>query len=267
MQNYLYQDLYNLEDKHFWHLGKRELAKMLICKFVNNGSCASHVKKYSKIATPNSDWARNDNDIQIKILDIGCGAGKNLEMLESIGKAHGIDISPEAIKFCQMRKLKNVKLGESESTGFDNHSFDLVTMFDVLEHTDEEKTLNEVNRILKPQGYLLLTVPAYQFLWSRWDEVLKHKKRYVKSETEKILDGYRFKTIKSSYFFSYLLVPVMITRWTKKLFNKKDYGSDFSINNSFINFIAKLLNNIERLIISYSSLPFGTSIIVIAKKK
>lgn len=241
MHKYLYQDLYNLEDKHFWHLGKRELADKII-------------KKYLSVKKP-------------QILDIGCGTGKNLDMLNKIGYSYGIDASPEAIKFCKLRKLNNVSLGKAENTGFNNNSFDLVTMFDVLEHTSESKTLAEASRIIKSPGYLLITVPAYKWLWSKWDEVLKHKKRYTKNEIKEILDRYGFKTIKTSYFFSYLLIPVIITRFIKQLMRKEDYGSDFSINNPIINFIAKLANLIEQFIISRSSLPFGTSVMVLAKKE
>ena len=96
MRKYLYKDLYDLEDKHFWHLGKRELAKMLICKFVNNGSCASPVKKYKKTL--------KDQRV-INILDIGCHGGDltNVMSRATSCKLYGIDISPDAITFAKKR--------------------------------------------------------------------------------------------------------------------------------------------------------------------
>ena len=92
-----------------------------------------------------------------------------------------------ALRFCKKRGLSNVTIGSSYKTSFKKSSFEISTLLDVLEHTDDKKTLQELHRILKPEGLLIITVPAFKFLWSKLDDVLKHKRRYTKSSLQKVL--------------------------------------------------------------------------------
>src|SRR3989344_4554281 len=154
MQKYLYQDLYTQEDRHWWHRAKRAMVFTVASKFLNQ-----------KIP---------------KILDVGCGTGKNLENLNKLGKTWGIDNSKEAIEFCKKRGLVNLKLAEAENTKLPLSYFNLITLLDVLEHTDDNKTLAEMHRILDRKGIIIITVPAFNWLWSNWDVVLHHKRRYTK---------------------------------------------------------------------------------------
>lgn len=236
----LYQDLYELEEKHWWHKAKRELCKKIVAKYFKGG----------------------------KIVDIGCGTGKNVEAFSKFGEIWGIDNSDEALKYCRdYRKLKNVKKGEAEKTGLRTSSFDLVTLLDVLEHTDDTKTLKEIHRILKKDGLLLITVPAYQWIWSQWDVVLHHRRRYTKSKLEDLLKKNGFEIVYGSYFQSFLVLPVYIVRKLKSLIKSKDYGSDFRIGNSFINKSLLGLSKFERDVVLKHGVPFGLSIVVLSKKK
>src|SRR5258708_4769808 len=151
MEAYLYEDLYLLEEKHWWHISKRRL-------------CLAIIKKFSTGKRPT-------------ILDVGCGTGKNIEEFNKVGKTYGIDNSSKAIKFCKIRNLKHVRLASSNRTGFKSGFFDVVTLLDVLEHVDEQPTLSELKRILKKSGKIIITVPAYMWLCSNWDKVLHHKRR------------------------------------------------------------------------------------------
>src|SRR3989344_3636569 len=117
MEQFLYEDLYKQEDKHWWHLAKRAAVLDL-------------VRKYLKRKNP-------------KILDLGCGTGKNMEVLSQYGETYGVDMSQKAVEYCKKRGIKNVKLGSSYKTGFEKSYFDLITLLDVLEHTDDDKTLAE----------------------------------------------------------------------------------------------------------------------------
>ena len=165
MKKYLYEDLYSLEDKHWWHISKRRIVRNLI-------------KKYNHLDNP-------------RILDIGCGTGKNMEELQSLGPVFGLDSSIEALKYCKKRGLNNLIEGTAEKTSLKSSFFDVVTLLDVLEHTDDNKTLKEMNRIIKKDGIIIITVPAFGWLWSTWDEVLHHKRRYTtkKESFLKILRG------------------------------------------------------------------------------
>ena len=240
MQEYLYQDLYELEDKHFWHIAKRKAVSWLIEKYL-----------LSK---------------QAKILDVGCGTGKNLETFKRYGQTWGLDSSTEAIKFCQKRGLSNLKVGTASNTGYARNSFDLVTILDVLEHTDDDRTLQEIYQILKPGGIVVATVPAYQWLWSDWDSVLHHKRRYTKGGLRKVLTNNNFKPLRISYMNSYLIAPALIVRTIKKIVSKKNYGSDFSLSNSMLNFTFAQIAAGELFLIKQRLIPFGLSIIAAARK-
>ncbi len=167
----IYQDLFELEDSHWWHIAKRNM-------------CVALIDRYIKF--------RN-----LKILEIGCGTGRNIQELVQFGNVWGIDSSAHAISFCRKRGLKNVSLGISEKINHMDRKFDLVTMLDVLEHTEDTKTVKEVKRVLKSRGYFLITVPAFMWLWSKWDEVLHHKRRYTKASLSNILKGNGFEIYRS----------------------------------------------------------------------
>ncbi len=240
MRKYLYQDLYDLEEKHWWHISKRKELTELI-KWLN---------------------LKNFN-----ILEIGCGTGKNLDVLRKFGKTWGLDNSKEAIKFSKKRGLNNLVLGEAENIPFSGGKFNLIILLDVLEHTDDIKTLKEIFRVLVPGGYLIITVPAFSWLWGRWDVVLEHKRRYKKSELVSKLNLGGFKVLKASYLYSFLVLPALVIRLIKSKFFKKDYPSDFKLGGVLSNWIFLQLCNLERVIRSKAGLPIGTSIICLAQKK
>jgi ubiquinone/menaquinone biosynthesis C-methylase UbiE len=240
MEKYLYEDLYKLEDKHWWHRSKRKI-------------CLELIQEYSK--------KKN-----LRILDIGCGTGKNVEAFSSLGEVWGLDNSKEAIMFCKKRGLKNLKLGNLDKTGFKDGYFDVVTMLDVLEHLeDQDKALNEIKRILRPNGILIITVPAFSWLWSQWDVVLHHKRRYSNNLLHKVVTRNGLEVLKLSYLYSFLVLPSLIIRVIKSRLNKKSYGSDFSLSNSFIDSILLTLVIIEQSFLKIASIPFGTSLICVSR--
>lgn len=240
MRKDLYNDLFNLEDKHWWHISKRRIVTTFI-----------------------GIYAKSNN---LKILDIGCGTGKNLDQFKEFGEIYGLDNSKDALTFCKKRGLNNLMLGKAEKTPYKNASFDIVTILDVLEHTDDTKTIKEINRILKKGGILIATVPAFNWLWSRWDEILHHQRRYTLSSLTKLLTSFKFHILKESYMYAFLLLPVLIIRIIKSFFLKQNYSSDFKFSFPFLNTFLKQLATVESFFIKKSHLPFGLSIIIVAEK-
>ena len=240
MESYLYDDLYELEEHHWWHRAKRELILRLLPPYLPHK--------------------------RIKILDVGCGTGKNVETFARIGESWGLDMSPRAIAYCKKRGLTRVKRGTAEKTGLQGASFDVVTLLDVLEHTDDAKTFREMRRILRPNGLIVLTIPAYSWLWSRWDEVLHHKRRYDKAGLEELLDVEGFEVRKISYVYAFLLVPVFLIRIIKSWLMADSYGSDFRLSTPLVNRIMLRLSRIEAWAIERFFVPFGTSLVCIAQK-
>lgn len=240
MKKYLYEDLYQLEGKHWWHISKRRAVRQLI-------------KKYNHLENP-------------KILDIGCGTGKNIDELQRLGTVYGLDRSSEALKFCRKRGLKLLTKGTAEKTNLEPNSFDIITILDVLEHTDDQKTLIEMGVILKKGGIIILTVPAFPWLWSKWDEVLHHKRRYTLNTLKEILVANNFHPVKMTYLYSFLILPLLIIRKIKQNISKDFYESDFKLSNPLFNLLLNNLSRFEFLLAENFYIPFGTSILAIAKK-
>ncbi len=240
MQKYLYKDLYLLEDNHWWHKAKRDLVSYFLKKYLTSRNC--------------------------KILDIGCGTGKNLETFSKFGTTWGIDNSNDAIRFCKKRGLQNISKGDAEKLPFKKNFFDSVTALDVLEHVDDSKSLKTIYRVLKSEGIVIATVPAFPILWSKWDEVLHHKRRYTSSTLIKTFKESGFEIIKVSYIYSFLFFPTLIIRSLKNIFYKNYYPSDFKLSNILINNIMGKLAKSERNFLIKHNIPFGTSLIIIAKK-
>lgn len=240
MQSYLYDDLYELEDTHWWHRAKRRLVLMLIRRFATRR--------------------------HPRILDVGCGTGKNIEVWSRLGPTAGIDVEPRAIAYCIKRGIAHVQRGRAEHTGLPALSVDVVTMLDVLEHTDDTLVLPEIARILSGRGIFIVTVPAYPWLWSTWDVVLHHRRRYTKKELCRRLSAYGLCPLYASYVFSFLPIPVILVRFIKSRLPKDRYGSDFRLTSPIVNRILYALCVLEQYVMKIMPLPLGTSIVCVSQK-
>lgn len=236
----LYQDMYETENTHWWHRAKISFVSMFI---------SLYGKKTKQ-----------------EILDVGCGTGKNMEELARFGEVSGVDISSEALLFCKKRNLQNVKKGEAEHLPYDAKSFDAVCVLDVLEHVDDVTAIKEIKRVLNDDGKIIITVPAFAWLWSKWDEALHHKRRYTKKQLSTLLANEGFVIQRNTYIHSFLVFPSLIIRKIKEL-SPQPYSSDFQINNRLTNTLLLFISKLEQMWINRYDMPFGTSILCIAQKK
>jgi SAM-dependent methyltransferase len=175
-----------------------------------------------------------------RVLDAGCGSGRTLLELRRLGDASGIELSPQAAEIARSRSGLEIKVGRLEELPWDEDTFDLVTCMDVIEHTpDDRVTLRELRRVCKPGGWLFVTVPAYQALWSPHDEVNHHYRRYVRpmlraaaveagwevsrmssfntlllapAATVRVLQRYRYRSVDESYTTELKLGPAWLNR-------------------------------------------------------
>ena len=243
MDNNEYQKLYKFENFYWWHIGRKQIIQTLLSKI--------RLKTNSRI------------------LDAGCGTGGNMRILAQFGNVIGIDNSPEAIKFCKKRGFENIQLKNIENTGFSDNSFDLIVALDLLEHLDNDvEVLKEFHRVLKKDGYILISVPAYQFLWSEHDVAVHHKRRYSMKEINKCLLKANFQIIRKTFAITFIVPIVFIYRIIPKIFSgfKQQKSSDYVILPSFVNNFFIFLLSIEAFLLKYINFPFGISIMCIVKK-
>ena len=240
MQSHHYPILYQVEDTHWWYVGRRRIIQSLVEKTLN---------------TPNP-----------KILDVGCGTGANLKMLAAFGKAEGVDISPQAVDFCHERGLDSVKLGAIEQLPYENDSFELVTALDVIEHLDDDVAgLREMRRVLRRDGRILVFVPAFMFLWGVQDDVSNHRRRYTLPSLLKAVEEAGFAVEWSSYANISFFLPVLMVRSVMRWLGLRA-DTEYGINISLLNGPFSSLFAAERLVFKRGTLPFGVSAVCIARR-
>ena len=243
MQSHHYPILYQVEDTHWWYVGRRRIIQSLV----------------EKIRT-------TLNTSNPRILDVGCGTGANLKMLAGYGSAEGVDISPQAVEFCRERGLDSVKLGAAEQLPYENESFEIVTALDVIEHLDDDVAgLREMRRVLRHDGRVLLFVPAFMFLWGVQDDVSNHRRRYTLPSLVKAVEAAGFAIEWSSYANISFFLPVLLVRSLMRWLGLRA-ATEYGINISLMNGPFSQLFAAERFVLERGRLPFGVSAVCIARR-
>lgn len=202
------------------------------------------------------------------ILDAGTGTGANLSMLADLGYTSivGLDFSADAVKFCA-RKGFSVRQGSLEALPFENEAFDFCLATDVIEHVDDDvKALQEIARVLKDGGKVLITVPAFQALWGSNDDRAHHRRRYVQQDLLDRIDRAGLKVV-DSYYFNYLLfLPIwMVRRMVGR--NGSVAKNESEINSPALNAILERVFKFDVWSAERVRPPFGVSILAVAEKR
>lgn len=227
-------------------------------------------KDYQKGATQDFFWFRAKNEVihvllcklrtkkALKILNLGGGTGSDLSVIKEFGEIYVIDIDPKALELVPDRFVHEKRVCDACQMPYPDSYFDLVVAFDVLEHIEDDgRVISEIYRVLKPTGYFVFTVPAFNFLYSSHDRALNHFRRYEKSTIKNLLSS--FKCIELGYWVFSLFIPVLIQRILKR----KESVSEvhfMKLPKTINGFLYSLLK-IENLLIKHRiPLPVGTTI-------
>lgn len=231
-----------LENEHWWFRARRAILERAVDRFVGDTGLA---------------------------LTIGVGASREAEMLARRTRLVAIDrapIDPECTEFSLATRADALALP------FPDNTFDAVFIFDVLEHIDaDDVALEELRRVLKPRGHLLVTVPAFMFLFGRQDIVSEHKRRYRRRHLSRLVEQAGFDVDYATYFNTLLFPPIAAVRLLRKVFPDKkgtDNGSsDFDVR--LPNPVEKTLETLfamERHAVGRAVFPFGISILCSARR-
>ena len=202
--------------------------------------------------------------INAEILEIGCGTGGNLQMLAEHGEVSALEIDTNARQIASEKTNNafNIKAGRCpDEIPFEPQSFDLICLFDVLEHIDQDtETLTAIKKLLKKNGVILITVPAYQWLWSTHDAFLHHKRRYSAHQLKKIITNCDLNSVKLSYFNSILFPLAVAARVKDKLLHNSS-ATGTKTPPPIINSLFNFLFSSERFLLKHYNLPFGVSLL------
>tara|TARA_B100000686_G_C16564399_1_gene849520 strand:+ start:135 stop:869 length:735 start_codon:yes stop_codon:yes gene_type:complete len=229
------------EKEHWWYKGRREIISSTINKFVEKKN-------------------------NIKILDFGAGSGTNTMMLSNYGEVYVYEKDKETHQYLKKKfeKISNIFVLDEITN---NIFFDLIIASDVIEHiNDDSKIIEFLSSILKNDGNILITVPAYNFLYTERDKVLGHFRRYNKKLLIEKTKKY-FKTLKISYYNFFLFFLSLVLFIFIKLFKAKSLiTSPENTPNFFVNNMLFRIFSFEKYFLKHLNFPFGASIVYFAKK-
>lgn len=243
METKEYKLMYELEESHWWYKGLHDLLFSTIKKINNNGP-------------------------ENKILDAGCGTGFVLSQLNKYGNPFGVDISEIALEYCGKRKLNCVTRASVEKLPFADNFFDLVIVTDVLYHKlviDDSKALNEIHRVLKINGHLIINEPAHDYMRRNHDKFVHTRHRYKLNELSDKLRQARFQIVRQTYRNAFLGVVLLFFKYfVWKI--KKDNSSNLKPTLNILNEILYAVLKIENMLLNIMDMPWGLSVFYVSKK-
>lgn len=239
-----YLEMAKTESRHWWFCGRRQILTRIL----------------SGLVLPKKS----------RILEIGSGTGGNLTMLAAFGQVSALEMDDTARTLATQKTggVFDIREGHCpEKIPFQGERFDLICLFDVLEHIpDDEATLAALPGLLNTGGKVILSVPAYRWLWGAHDEYLHHKRRYSAKELKQKLDAAGFE-IETLTYFNTLLFPLAALVRLKERLTGSQQASGGAIPTEPVNSVLRYVFALERYLLPHLKLPFGVSLLAVLKTK
>lgn len=241
MERTVYDRMHELESGHWWFVARRKVIAALIDRHLHRKSDAA-------------------------ILEAGCGSGGNLLMLGQFGQVDAFEYDATARRHAAEKARIDVRFGAlPDDLPFDDRRYDLIGLFDVLEHIEADTaSLAALRDRLSDRGVILVTVPAFPWLWSRHDERHHHFRRYTRSSLAKVAGAAGLKVRYASYF-NFFLFPLAVTARGLKRLTGSDTPDD-TMPAPLVNATLTRIFGIERHLVGRIRLPVGLSLAAILEK-
>lgn len=242
MQAHLFDQMEAIQRRHFWFRARARIVLALLERHWTQGC---------------------------RVLDAGCGTGLLLSMLPADARLSGLDPSEHALEHARRTlsaRSADLRKGSlPDALPFPAQSQDLILLTDVLEHIEDDgATLRSLRALLAPGGRLLITVPAYGFLWSRHDEEHEHFRRYTRSGLATLLAATGLRPLNLSYYNTLLFPLVLVIRVLKRITG--DHGGDMDLPSPPVNELMYRIFAFERHWTGRLPMPFGVSLIALVER-
>ena len=242
MERAVFDRMAELDQQHWWFLARRRILTSVIRRIVRPGR-------------------------DCRILEIGCGTGHNLPMLQQFGEVDGCEMDPVArdlASFRLGRPIIDARLPDLE--GVPEGHYDLIALLDVLEHVEHDvEALQAIRRRLKPTGALLLTVPANPWMWSAHDVAHHHHRRYSKRQLERVFSAAGFDVRLHSHFNTLLFPLIAFARAVAKL--RRSDSSDDVLPKAGVNAALNATFGLEAALVGRIPMQFGVSLLAVLTPK
>ena len=206
----------------------------------------------------------------LRMIDCGCGTGYNLTtLLQPYGRAFAFDMEPDALRHARARGRPLVR-ADMEHIPFRSGSFDLATSFDVVHSvSDDHASVREMSRVLKPGGYLVMNVTALDLLRGNHSDVWGEQRRYTRESGARLVEGAGLEVVRVAYLFASLVPMILAVRTAQRLLRplREPAGdTDLAVPAAPVNAILSGLVRGEAALARRLPMPFGSSLLVVARK-
>ena len=244
MNDEVYEEMFRVEGRHWWFGAKHRIVRSLLRRY----------------APPASGRPR--------VIDLGCGCGYLLSLLQQDGyDAIGLDGSAVAVEFSRKRGVAVQQGRLPDQVPFEDASADVILFLDVLEHVpDDAAVYQRAVRLLKPGGIAICTVPAYPWLWTKRDDYHQHYRRYTRRTFRTLMASGGMQPVFVSYLNTLLFPVAMAERAVRKAFPLKAGDGDLAIPPLPLNAALREVYATERLMVGRVPLPFGLSVVSVARR-
>jgi SAM-dependent methyltransferase len=241
----LYDELYRVEQDHWWFRARREIVWSLVRRFVAGPA-----------------------DCRLRICELGCGTGGNLAAVADRHDIVGVECSPHALDYARRRLGDRVIHGSLPGdVALPSDSFDVVLLTDVLEHIEEDtQSAATAMRLLRPGGIVVATVPAYQWLYSPRDAHHHHFRRYSKRRFRALWSAPDTSTLLLSHYNSLLFPAAAAARLASKVVSQQAAG-DLNVPPQPLNRLLAHIMRSEGNLLGRLPMPFGLSLVAVVQKR
>jgi SAM-dependent methyltransferase len=244
MNDEVYEEMYRVESRHWWFGAKHKIVRSLLARYA-----------------PSSPQHKP------RVIDLGCGCGYLLSLINDEYDALGMDGSPQAVEFSRKRNVR-VEVGLlPEPVPYEDGTADVILLLDVLEHLkDDHLCFERAVKLLKPGGVAICTVPAYPWLWTKRDEYHQHFRRYTRPAFKSLMNIPGMQSQFVSHMNAVLFPAAIAERVVRKFAPLKEGEGDLKVPAAPVNWAFKESYAAERVLLGRLPIPFGLSLVSVTRK-
>jgi SAM-dependent methyltransferase len=249
MQSQAYQAMLNMQERHWWWRGMRRLYCTALSRFVPPDLQHMRVRR---------------------VIDVGCGFGANLPILNPLGSVVGVDVSLEALRAIRKRPALGLVQAEADALPFRAGTFDVVALLAVVEHVDrDDRVLSEAYRVTRHGGIQILLTSAFMLLWSHHDRANNHRRRYRARQLDRLQRRAGWNVLVTSYANAFVFPAVALIRIIQRRVrtHRETAAYDMGPDLGPLNGLLETMLAVEAWLIAHHiALPFGVDLFSVSQR-